>query len=78
MLADEPLILAAADLARASPTNWTKFLAGMAVRSEHVRELLVNSPNGTVQEHQGHARELAHLLKTFHSCVQLADKLKGK
>jgi hypothetical protein len=78
MLADEPLILAAADLARASPANWTRFLAGMAVRSEHVRELLVNSPSGTVQEYQGHARELAHLLRKLQNCVQLAEKLQGK
>jgi len=78
MLADEALIFAAADLARASPENWRKFLLGIADRSNHVRELLVNSPSGTVQEHQGHARELAHLLKIFQSCVQLAEKLQGK
>jgi|KBSMisStaDraftv2_1062788.scaffolds.fasta_scaffold590488_2 hypothetical protein len=78
MLVDEDLILAAADLARASPENWRKFLEGLGVRSEHMRNLLVNSPVGTLQEHQGHARELAHLLKMFQSCTQLADKLKGK
>jgi len=78
MLTDEDLIFAAADLAKASPQNWMRFLAGLGVRSEHMRNLLVNSPVGTLQEHQGHARELAHLLKLFQSCTQLADKLKGK
>jgi hypothetical protein len=77
-MVDEDLIFAAADLARASPQNWGKFLAGLNVRSEHMRNLLVNSPVGALQEHQGHARELAHLLKMFQSCTQLADKLKGK
>lgn len=78
MLADEPLIFAAAALARASPENWRTFVGGLAVRSDHMRELLVNSPTGTLQGHQGHAQELAHLLKLFQNCTQLADKLKGK
>jgi hypothetical protein len=78
MANDEPLILAAADLARASPANWTRFLAGMAVRSDQMRELLVNSPSDTLQGVQGHAREIAQLLKMLQNCVQLADKLKGK
>jgi len=50
----------------------------MAVRSDQMRELLVNSPADTLQGHQGHAREIAQLLKMFQNCVQLADKLKGK
>ena len=78
MANDEPLILAAADLARASPANWTRFLAGMAVRSDQMRELLVNSPSDTLQGVQGDAREIAQLLKMLQNCVQLADKLKGK
>ena len=77
-MVDEDLIFAAADLSRATPENWRKFLLGLAVRSEYMRELLVNSPTGTLQGHQGHAQELAHLLKMFQNCTQLADKLKGK
>ena len=75
---DEPLILAGADLAKSSPENWRRFLAGLAVRSDYLRELLVNSPDETLRMHQGHARELAQLLKTLQNCTQLAEKLKGK
>jgi hypothetical protein len=64
-VADDALIRAAADLARASPENWRKFLSAMALRSDQMRELLVSSPIETLQGHQGHAREIAHLLKTL-------------
>ena len=78
MLNDEVLIFAAADLARASPENWRKFLGGLEVRLSNTRELLVNSPVDSLQVFQGHAREAAYLLKILQNCVQTADKLKGK
>ena len=75
---NEALVLASTDLAKASPENWRRFLEALAFRSENMRELLVNSPSDTLQVQQGHAREIAQLLKTLQNCVQLADKLKGK
>lgn len=77
-LVNESLIFASADLARASPELWRRFVMAFEEHVEDTKDALVQSPVETLRGHQGHARECVHLHRVFQNCVATADKLKGR
>jgi hypothetical protein len=77
-MADEQLVLASADIARASPELWRRFVVAFEGHAEQAKEAMIQSPVEALPNAQGHAREAVKLLKTFQNCVATADKIKLK
>ena len=77
-MADEQLVLASADIARASPELWRRFVVAFEKHVEQSKEAMVESPRDTLPNAQGHAREAVNLLKLFRNCLSTADKIKPR
>lgn len=76
----ETLIVAAAHLAKSSPTSWQNFMAALGVHVDLHRKQLLTSPTQDLQVNQGRAQSLAALFDDLTTCSSVADKIaqKGK
>lgn len=76
--AHRDLIKASADLARANPEEWRRFLGVVRAYTDTQRDNVVSSPLDVLPVAQGRAQACVALLRLFEDCLQTADQIKER
>ncbi|HLL28974.1 MAG TPA: hypothetical protein VKT73_15160 [Xanthobacteraceae bacterium] len=69
------LILASAELARAAPESWNKFLVAFVEHVDDLKNQCVDAPPDAVHVAQGMAKEGNELARLFGDAVKSADRI---
>jgi len=72
------IILSAANLSRAAPTEWEAFVKALQRRAKEAAEQLVGSEQTYLQVNQGRAQAYAFLYRTCATCKEQQDKMGSK
>jgi hypothetical protein len=73
--AEEPLVFAAAELARSNPNEWNKFKSAMRAYADERTKALVASLSAELQVLQGRAQQSTSLADLFEDAVTTADRI---